>query len=51
MPGTKFVYADGEPVVNIDPLPGRLIVFLSGAIDHAVLPSHQSRVALTPWCC
>lgn len=48
--GVRFGQAQGEQVVDIDPLPGRLVVFLSGAIDHAVLPSHQARVALTAWC-
>ena len=41
---------DGEQVVDIDPLAGRMVVFLSGAIDHAVLPSHKPRVAVTAWC-
>lgn len=41
---------NGEAVLDIDPVSGRLVVFLSGAIDHAVLPSHKARVALTAWC-
>ena len=34
---------------DIEPLAGRLVIFLSGAIDHAVLPSVSDRVALTCW--
>lgn len=41
---------NGERVLDIAPVSGRLVVFLSGAIDHAVLPSHNPRVALTAWC-
>lgn len=41
---------NGERVLDVSPLSGRLVVFLSGAIDHAVLPSHEPRVALTAWC-
>ncbi|KAL3146189.1 Egl nine 1 [Trebouxia sp. C0010 RCD-2024] len=41
---------NGELVVDVAPVSGRLVVFLSGAVDHAVLPSHQPRVALTAWC-
>ena len=36
-------------IVDVAPLPGRLVVFLSGAIDHAVLPAVSSRIALTCW--
>lgn len=41
---------NGEMVLDVAPLAGRLVVFLSGAIDHAVLPSQRPRVALTAWC-
>lgn len=43
--------SDGESVVlDIAPLPGRAVVFLSGAVDHAVLPVEEGfRAALTAW--
>lgn len=43
--------SDGETVVlDIAPLPGRAVVFMSGAVDHSVLPVHEGlRAALTAW--
>ena len=41
---------DGEMVTDVEPAAGRLVLMLSGAVDHAVLPSYASRVALTAWC-
>jgi hypothetical protein len=37
-------------LMRIAPRGGLLVVFLSGAVDHAVLPSAKERVALTAWC-
>lgn len=34
---------------NIQPLLGRVVIFLSGVIDHAVMPSKKERFALTAW--
>lgn len=33
----------------IPPLLGRVVIFLSGVIDHAVLPAKKERFALTAW--
>lgn len=38
-----------EPVIDLRPLPGRLVVFLSGLLDHEVRPSFHGRVAVTNW--
>lgn len=38
-----------EQEVVIAPLPGRLLLFLSGAIDHSVLPCRSMRTAVTAW--
>ena len=39
-----------ERYMDIDPLPGRMVVFLSGAVDHQVLPvGNKSRLAITSW--
>jgi Rps23 Pro-64 3,4-dihydroxylase Tpa1-like proline 4-hydroxylase len=35
--------------VDIAPVAGRLVVFLSGAIEHQVQASFHDRVALTAW--
>jgi len=35
--------------VDVQPKGGRLLIFLSGMVDHEVLPSHNHRVALTGW--
>ena len=40
----------GQTVVDIAPLAGRLVLMLSGAVDHAVLPCHAERVAISAWC-
>ena len=46
-PGT---HRDGSAEeIDIEPLGGRLVLFLSGALDHAVQPSQAVRVALTAW--
>ncbi|KAL0481245.1 prolyl 4-hydroxylase subunit alpha [Acrasis kona] len=34
---------------DIDPVGGRLLLFLSGAVDHQVLSTNKERVALTAW--
>ena len=35
--------------VDIQPLAGRLVIFLSGLVEHQVQPSFHDRVALTAW--
>lgn len=37
-------------VVDVVPVAGRLVLFLSGAVEHAVLPSFAERIAVTCWC-
>lgn len=39
----------GELVRDILPLPGRLVVFLSGEIPHEVLPTKKERNSITGW--
>ncbi|KAI8096900.1 uncharacterized protein BX664DRAFT_311799 [Halteromyces radiatus] len=34
---------------EIHPLLGRVVIFLSGVVDHAVLPAKKERFALTAW--
>ena len=49
-PGIKLTEIGTEAVVDVAPLAGRLVLFLSGAVEHAVLPNFSQRVALTAWC-
>ena len=37
-------------VLDVAPLAGRLVLFLSGAVEHAVLPNFSERIAVTCWC-
>ena len=50
--GLEWVEADGEMVLQVAPLPGRLLLFLSGAVDHAHQPVGEGApdlVAVTAW--
>lgn len=38
-----------QTVLDVPPVSGRMVLFLSGAVDHAVLPAFAERVALTAW--
>ncbi|KAF9434699.1 hypothetical protein BGZ76_007585 [Entomortierella beljakovae] len=38
-----------EKQIDIAPNAGRCVLFLSGVMDHAVMPSFKERVALTSW--
>ncbi|MGM0946778.1 MAG: 2OG-Fe(II) oxygenase [Bacteroidota bacterium] len=40
---------DKEEVLDLLPLPGRLVVFLSGEIPHEVLPTKKERNSITGW--
>lgn len=50
---TCRLYGDGfqnKEFTEVKPIPGRLVIFLSGAIDHEVCPVKDApRVALTTW--
>jgi len=45
----EWVEVNGEMVLDVAPLTGRCVVFLSGAVDHAVMPTHFERIAVTSW--
>eukprot|EP01025_Chloroclados_australasicus_P042866 TRINITY_DN45592_c0_g2_i1.p1 TRINITY_DN45592_c0_g2~~TRINITY_DN45592_c0_g2_i1.p1 ORF type:complete len:422 (-),score=46.19 TRINITY_DN45592_c0_g2_i1:435-1700(-) len=47
--GIDWSDVDGERVLDIAPLAGRLVLFMSGAVDHAVQPCSSDRVAITAW--
>ncbi|KAF9091095.1 hypothetical protein BGX29_006621 [Mortierella sp. GBA35] len=38
-----------EKEVDIAPMAARCVVFLSGVMDHAVMPAFEERIALTSW--
>ncbi len=50
--GVEWVEADGEMVLRVAPLPGRLLLFLSGAVDHSHQPLSEAAadlVSVTAW--
>eukprot|EP01026_Neomeris_dumetosa_P054287 TRINITY_DN48809_c0_g1_i1.p1 TRINITY_DN48809_c0_g1~~TRINITY_DN48809_c0_g1_i1.p1 ORF type:complete len:450 (+),score=62.99 TRINITY_DN48809_c0_g1_i1:123-1352(+) len=48
-PGLEWSEVDGERVLDIAPVAGRLVLFMSGAVDHAVQACNNERVAVTAW--
>ena len=48
--GMERLEVGAEAVVDVAPLAGRLVLFLAGAVEHAVLPCQAERIALTAWC-
>ncbi|KAF9581579.1 hypothetical protein BGW38_001353 [Lunasporangiospora selenospora] len=40
---------EDEKQIDVPPMAARCVVFLSGVMDHAVLPAFNERVALTSW--
>ncbi len=41
---------DDNAFVDVTPAAGTLVLFLSGAVEHEVMPCHAARVAITAWC-
>jgi hypothetical protein len=48
--GLEWVEVDGEMVLEVAPVAGRLVLMLSGVVDHVVQPCFADRVAVTAWC-
>jgi SM-20-related protein len=50
----EWTPADGGQLrlgtVDLEPIAGRLVVFLSERVEHEVLPAHAPRYAVTAWC-
>lgn len=52
VPGAEPFFALEGPAgneISIAPVAGRLLLFLSGAVDHSVLPCTYNRTAVTAW--
>jgi hypothetical protein len=47
--GLEWQECEGEIVLDVAPLGGRLILFLSGAVDHAIAPAGADLVTATAW--
>jgi SM-20-related protein len=40
---------DGETSIDLPPAPGQLVLFLSGEIEHEVLPTRRDRYSVAGW--
>lgn len=47
--GELRLYLPDERTLDVPPLAGRLVVFLSGEFPHEVLPASHERLSLTGW--
>jgi hypothetical protein len=48
----EWVEVEGKMVLRVAPLPGRLLLFLSGAVDHSHQPVGEAAgdmVSVTAW--
>jgi SM-20-related protein len=47
--GELRLFPDGEPPVDVAPCAGRLVLFLSGELEHEVLPTQVDRYSIAGW--
>jgi SM-20-related protein len=47
--GALRLHLDHKDPLDIAPVGGTLVAFLSGAFDHEVLPARRARIALAGW--
>lgn len=47
--GQLRLYLDHDQFIDITPLGGRMVVFLSAKFEHEVLPASRERTSLTGW--
>jgi hypothetical protein len=47
--GILRLFRKGQVIQDVSPKAGRSILFLSGVIDHQVMPAFRDRVAITCW--
>ncbi|WP_312937156.1 2OG-Fe(II) oxygenase [Pseudomonas sp.] len=47
--GELRLFLDEHEVLDVPPVAGSLVVFLSGQVPHEVLPTHCERLSLTGW--
>ncbi len=47
--GGEIEIVDGDQIVVIPPLAGRLVLFRSDLVEHAVLKTHKDRISITGW--
>jgi SM-20-related protein len=48
-PGEQDAGQDGEPALDVSPVGGRLVVFLSADFPHEVLAARRPRYSITGW--
>jgi SM-20-related protein len=47
--GELRIFADADQTIDVQPLAGRLVCFLTEAREHCVLPARRERLSITGW--
>ncbi len=47
--GVEWSEVEGETVLDVAPLGGRMLLFLSGAVEHAISPAATDVASVTAW--